>query len=306
MGLNTVQHVWGSDREAMTTDPCAGAYVANVSASAGTSLTFDTSSQVRDENPQGAVVGGAVTVIAGRGAGQVRRLVATTFNGTVELDYPFTTSLDASSLVQLSDMRGKMIFERNRYVDVGAFQLYGNAQDVVMSSNTFARSTGVFAWSLAESDHDYCPNLRVQIEKTRIAEGNHVFNYVSNRLQANGGGVEPYSVAVRDGGVQFTDHLPYSGALNRLIVLRDNAVANNGGVFVGGSSADVLIERCTVANSTCPDCSAEGADQAMYCAKGAATVQEGRCIAVDHSRATGVVMRGNRYLEEGAAAALPA
>ena len=45
---------------------------------------------------------------------QVRRLVATNFNGTIELDYPFITSLDATSLVQLSDMRGQMIFENNR------------------------------------------------------------------------------------------------------------------------------------------------------------------------------------------------
>ena len=27
MGGNSIQHVWGSDREVMTTDPCAGAYV---------------------------------------------------------------------------------------------------------------------------------------------------------------------------------------------------------------------------------------------------------------------------------------
>ena len=69
-----------------------------------------------------------------------------------------------------------MIFEDNSYTDVGAFQLYGNAQDVVVSNNRFERSTGVFSWSLAESDHDYCPNLRVQIEGTRIIEGNHLFN----------------------------------------------------------------------------------------------------------------------------------
>ena len=72
-------------------------------------------------------------------------------------------------------------------------------------------------------------------------------------------GVEPYNVAVRDGGVQFTDHLPYSGALNRLIVLRDNHVLSNGGIFVGGNSADILVEGCRVGNSTCPSCAATAA-----------------------------------------------
>ena len=49
-----------------------------------------------------------------------------------------------------------------RYTDTGAFQLYGNAQDVVVKGNTFERATGLFSWVLAESDHDYCPNLRVR------------------------------------------------------------------------------------------------------------------------------------------------
>ena len=167
---------------------------------------------------------------------------------------------------------------------------------MVVSRNTFERSTGVFSWSLAESDHDYCPNLRVQIEGTRVVEGNHLFNYVSNRLQANGGGIEPYNIGVRDGGVQFTDHLPYAGPLNRLIVIRDNEVQSNGGIFVGGNTADVLVEQCTVAKSTCANCSAVGAAQAMYCDKGAAMLQEQRCIAVDRSHASGVITRGNRYI----------
>ena len=122
-GSNSISHVWGSDREVMTFDPCAGAYVANVSSAVGTSLRFNQSTQVTDEHLQGAVVGGVVTVLAGRGAGQIRRLVATNFNGTVELDKPFLTSLDPTSFVQLSDMRGQMIFEGNHYSDVGAFQL---------------------------------------------------------------------------------------------------------------------------------------------------------------------------------------
>ena len=62
--------------QVMTFDPCAGAYVAYVAEDGirGTSLTFNESTQVKDEHPTGGVVGGVVTVIAGRGAGQVRLL----------------------------------------------------------------------------------------------------------------------------------------------------------------------------------------------------------------------------------------
>ena len=46
-------------------------YVAFIAECEGTSLTFNESTQVPDEHPEGGVVGGVVTVIAGRGAGQV-------------------------------------------------------------------------------------------------------------------------------------------------------------------------------------------------------------------------------------------
>ena len=45
------------------------------------------------------------------------------------LSNPLSSHLFGSG--QLSDMRGQMIFEANSYRDVGAFQLYGNAQDEV-------------------------------------------------------------------------------------------------------------------------------------------------------------------------------
>ena len=68
------------------------------------------------------------------------------------------------------------------------------------------------------------------------------------------------------------------------MVLRDNHVRNNGGVFVGGSAADIVVEGCTVANSTC----ANGTNPAVE--------QVERCFAVDRTHATGVVLRGNRYV----------
>ena len=83
----------------------------------------------------------------------------------------------------------------------------------------------------------------------------------------------------------------YSGPLNRLVVLRDNHVRSNGGIFVGGNTADVLVEGCTVANSTCPN-----ATEGTHAGGSEPVAQAHRCIAVDRSRATGVVTRNNRYV----------
>ena len=90
----------------------------------------------------GVVPGGLASVLSGSGAGQWRRLTANHGNGTVELDMPFLTPLDGTSLVQLSDMRGRMIFDANRYTDGGAFQLYGNAYDVIVANSILTRATG--------------------------------------------------------------------------------------------------------------------------------------------------------------------
>ena len=83
-----------------------------------------------------------------------------------------------------------------------------------------------------------------------MLEGNHVYNYVSERLLKNGGSIEPYSIGVRDGGVQFkSPPLPYAGPLNRLVVLRDNAVMSNGGVFVSAGDSHTDISHCSVSVS---------------------------------------------------------
>lgn len=116
----------------------------------------------------------------------------------------------------------------------------------------------------------------------RAHAGNNLFNYVSTRLGNEGPSVEPYSVAVVSGGVQFSspDPLPYAGPLTRLVVLRRNEIQNNGGIFIGGSSSDVLVEHNTVANSTClPRLNASQA--------------AGGCIAVDATHAANVLLRGN-------------
>ena len=82
----------------------------------------------------GGSMGGMVSVLAGTGSGQYRRLVhiakgASGGGDVVTLDRPFETPLDETSIVQLGPFKGRFIFDENRYEDCGAFQLYANAAD---------------------------------------------------------------------------------------------------------------------------------------------------------------------------------
>ena len=121
---NTQQHVWGADREVVTLDPCSGSFTAKVLAvdSTGTKITFDM--RTARGGPGGVVPGGAAVIMSGAGSGQYRRILTNTGDGNITIDAPFVTPPGADSLVQLSDMRGQMIFDGNEFTDVGAFQLY--------------------------------------------------------------------------------------------------------------------------------------------------------------------------------------
>jgi hypothetical protein len=196
---NSYQHVWGGDREVMTYDNAGGAYfgpltsaggdasAATATGRIGSNLTIKTLGPRIPLNRTGnkssvngggwVVVGGALLVLNGTGAGQVRRLVANTDPYTWTLDRPLdavdlapapstttseTTTTTATtsetttsetvetdapkpSFVQLLPYRGRNIWWNNSYEDTGAFQFYGIGIENVVSHNTLARVTGEWA-----------------------------------------------------------------------------------------------------------------------------------------------------------------
>ena len=88
-------------------------------------------------HPDAGDLGGAVTVMAGTGAGQYRRLV--TASHTPVIDQPFDTPIDSTSVIQIGPFRGRTIFYHNRYEDGGDWQLYGNAHDWIVSQQHMQR-----------------------------------------------------------------------------------------------------------------------------------------------------------------------
>ena len=134
----------------------------------------------------GGSMGGMVSVLAGTGSGQYRRLVhiakgASGGGDVVTLDRPFETPLDETSIVQLGPFKGRFIFDENRYEDCGAFQLYANAADVIVSKHHFARAEGLLSWGRATGGHVYAPNIRVQFVDNVVEEGNHMWNWSARR-----------------------------------------------------------------------------------------------------------------------------
>ena len=49
-------------------------------------------------------------------------------------------------MLQVGPFKGEIIFHRNRYEDGGAFQLYANAADIIVSQHRFARTEGLLSW----------------------------------------------------------------------------------------------------------------------------------------------------------------
>ena len=99
----------------------------------------------------------------------------------ITIDKPFTTTLDATSMMQLGPFKGRFIFDENRYEDCGAFQLYANAADVIVANHNFARAEGLLSWGRAGGGHVYAPNIRVQFLDNTIEEANHMCEHTQRQ-----------------------------------------------------------------------------------------------------------------------------
>jgi hypothetical protein len=126
----------------VTLDPCDGA--------TATTTTSQTSSAAvvpckMTSNGQ-KVLGGAVTVQNGTGAGQMRRIVAwpnVSHNPTITIDRPFDPPLDDTSFVTVSPYWGHMIWDNVNMSDGGHFQFYGAVFDTIVHGLSTYRLGGI-------------------------------------------------------------------------------------------------------------------------------------------------------------------
>ena len=160
---NTIEQVWGGDREVVTYDNAGGAYFGTLQEVSSGSATVTASghripvnrTHMREGAGAGWIVeGGALLVLNGSGAGQIRRIVAAPNNSGTEwtLDAPLE-AMDGDkngqgdgAFVQILPFRGRNIFYRNKLSDVGALQFYGIGIENIVSENTLERMAGLVSW----------------------------------------------------------------------------------------------------------------------------------------------------------------
>merc|ERR1712087_668195 len=82
-----------------------------------------------------------------------------------------------------------------------------------------------------------------------MGEGNHVWNYNGSYPYPHPKTVEPYSIGCLASD-QDDAHTAFQGPLNHLVVIKRNQIHNNGGIVVRGHTANVVVERNSITNSS--------------------------------------------------------
>lgn len=174
----------GASAGSLTEDGAGGAYndtLEHVSAD-GRTLTLRSTPRIGNQH----FIGAAVYVLAGRGAGQFRRVVS--FSGTREapgrqwtISSKFDISLDTSggrdaSFVAIGPYRGKFFWTGNVGVDNQGMWLWGSSINVILADNVLSRSQAFVLWPQDEKISPTLgdgaqPNFRVQILSNTIESG---------------------------------------------------------------------------------------------------------------------------------------
>ena len=246
---NRLQLMHGWDREAMTSDAGGEAFSGNPGVVNGTTLALDGKPNWRGRDWRGA----GVFVLAGRGAGQFRRVTGQG-DQSVEVDRPWDVAPDANSFVCVTMFQGHYLIVGNTFSDCGAMQFYGTAVENIVAGNTGTRMSGFRGLGLWY--HGYQPNWFCEFSDNALTEGNyyHWSKAADAVLEISGQGRAPYTgplnvgAVVRNNRLDSQSHIRVGGA-TRDVVVEDNRVANSGlGIFVSRLSTNVLLCANTFEN----------------------------------------------------------
>ena len=247
-GKNSFQFDWSQDREIMTFDGGGIGYAGPIASVSADGTTIVSSRLCR---PTHVFTGGSMTVLNGTGAGQMRRLIAWgTANASCwfKIAAPFDAPVDPSSGQWLSAQifKGAQLFEGNSYTDVGSFQFYGMAMDVVVHAEQGSRMTGFHTWGQWHRRNDTGdrfwhnqphPNLRTQFLGLKLTDGNGSPHAGVPMVPANAfkEPVQFQNAAFSVSGAQRgEDNKIFPIPMNRFVVWRENTIEGwNVGVNLG-------------------------------------------------------------------------
>lgn len=138
---NRIRHIYGWDREGITTDAGGGEFTGHVAADDKTSVTL--AGKLKVPNNVGPVLGSgcALFVVAGRGMGEYAR-VATIAGKNIALTRSFPVPLDKTSIVSLTMLQRHYLFVRNKITSAGCgLQYFSTAIDCIAWHNLAKRTT---------------------------------------------------------------------------------------------------------------------------------------------------------------------
>jgi hypothetical protein len=253
---NELRNVRGNDREMITFDDAGGSYYGAISSANGTLVETAEDCKPAGSDEWGGWGGGAVVVVSGPGAGQYRRIVkpgASALphpgNRTWVVDRPFSPALVPNqSIVEIEPYRGRIIFADSLLADGGAIQVYGHGLETLFQGIIVERATAFVAWGQWRG---WTPADVSGVMGNGI-QPNLLNQYLDNVVLTSTGWTNYNSSLTRDYDTFYnsssfvavpadSEGHPLPSPHNRGLVFRGNL--GGGGVHIGESSADVLVEN---------------------------------------------------------------
>ncbi len=211
-----------------TFDASGGAYLGGISKTDRTHVTLAADPTYPNWVPEKSSwwLRAAIFVLDGRGAGQWRDVTAN-HGRSWEIDRPFDTPPDASSVVTIVPFNGRALIVGNHFEDASWVNAgYGTSIDVICAGNDCLRSSEMMNYGVY-TDEWYEPSWHVQYLDNLIREG-----------QTNSGSL----------GMRPSQH--YGGPLTAWAVHRRQKYDkdNSGQICIKGNIRDVIVEDCTLGN----------------------------------------------------------
>jgi len=227
-----------------------GIYTGWAKYSEGTKTILASSMQGEDLSAKWA--GAMVSVLDGKGAGQVRFMKSLEAD-RVETNEPWQVPLDETSFVSISKTLYRGLFVDNLVEDAGnAVSLWGGGVEMVVSGNRSERGGALNQITLCHGDQ-FIPGMRAQFLDNVITEG---INWGASYVFPRGSliGTYTYTPLYFERVIQKNKGQPvtapdYHGPLAVDQVFRRNRIESAGNFYAGGMVGNILFEAGEVKHS---------------------------------------------------------
>jgi hypothetical protein len=227
-----------------------GVYTGWAKRSEGTKTILASSMQGEDLSSKWA--GAMVSVLDGKGAGQVRWM-KTLARDEVVVDEPWQVPLDQSSFLSISKALYRGLFVHNLVADAGnTVSLWGGGVEMVVAGNRSERGGALNQITLCHGDQ-FIPGMRAQFFDNVITEGiNLGASYVFPRGSLIG--TYTYTPLYFERVIQKNKGQPvtapdYHGPLAVDQIFRRNRIESAGNFYAGGMVSNILFEMGEVKHS---------------------------------------------------------